>query len=266
MKKILIAGATGWVGKELSKAIISHSEYTLIGGLSRTSTGENLADILSLDHKQIPLFESIEKAIESVNFDILIDFTSPKVAKKNILASINKGKNIIVGTSGLSDQDYQEIGNLADEKKVSVLAAGNFSITAVLLQRFSETAAKYIDHFEIIDYASEKKVDAPSGTVAELAYRLSKVKKPTLDVPIDETIGDKATRGASINGIQVHAVRLPGHILGVETIFGMEDEKLSIKHEAGSGAAPYLNGIFIALDKIDSFRGLKRGLDTIMDF
>lgn len=146
------------------------------------------------------------------------------------------------------------------------MAAGNFSITAVLLQRFSETAAKYVDHFEIIDYASEKKVDAPSGTVAELAYRLSKVKKPTIEVPIDETIGDKATRGASINGIQVHAVRLPGHILGVETIFGMEDEKLSIKHEAGSGADPYLNGIFIALEKIDSFRGLKRGLDTIMDF
>ncbi|MEN5088550.1 dihydrodipicolinate reductase C-terminal domain-containing protein [Sphingobacterium faecium] len=146
------------------------------------------------------------------------------------------------------------------------MAAGNFSITAVLLQRFSETAAKYVDHFEIIDYASEKIIDAPSGTVAELAYRLSKVKKPTPDVLIDETIGNKATRGAAVNGIQVHAVRLPGHILGVETIFCMEDEKLSIKHEAGSGAAPYLNGIFIALDKIDTFKDLNPGLDTLMDF
>ncbi|WP_367331367.1 4-hydroxy-tetrahydrodipicolinate reductase [Sphingobacterium multivorum] len=264
MKKVFIAGATGWVGKELSKAIVASSDYTLVGGLSRSE--ENLSDILGLDQAVIPLFDSIEKAIEKVDYDILIDFTSPKIAKENIIASIKNGKNSIVGTSGLSDLEYEEIGSLAEEKNVSVLAAGNFSITAVLLQRFAETAAKYIDHFEIIDYASQKKVDAPSGTVAELAYRLSKIQKPVLDVLVENTIGYKETRGATINGIQVHAVRLPGHILGVETIFGMEDERLNIKHEAGSGAAPYLKGIFIALNKIDTFKGLKRGLDTVMDF
>lgn len=266
MKKVLIAGATGWVGKELSKAIISSADYTLVGGLSRSNAGADLAHILGVDHPPIPLFDSIAKVLESIAFDILIDFTSPKIAMGNIVSAINSGKNIIVGTSGLSDEEYKRIGSLADEKNVSALAAGNFSITAVLLQRFSETAAKYINHFEIIDYASEKKVDAPSGTVAELAYRLSKVQKPTLDVTIEETIGAKETRGAPINGIRVHAIRLPGYILGVETIFGMEDEKLTIKHEAGSGVAPYLKGIFIALNKINTFKGLKRGLDTIMDF
>jgi 4-hydroxy-tetrahydrodipicolinate reductase len=266
MNRVLIAGATGWVGKELSKAILSSADYTLVGGLSRSNAGADLASILGIDHSAIPLFDTIGKALETVEFDTLIDFTSPKIALHNILAAINKGKNILVGTSGLSDKEYEKIASLADEKNVSVLAAGNFSITAVLLQRFSETAAKYINHFEIIDYASEKKVDAPSGTVAELAYRLSKIQKPILDVPIEETIGVKEARGGSINGIQVHAVRLPGHVLGVETIFGMEDERLTIKHEAGSGAAPYLKGIFIALEKINTFKGLKRGLDTVMNF
>lgn len=266
MKKVLIAGATGWVGKELSKAIISSSDYILVGGLSRSSSGADLSHILGLDHAAIPLFDSIGKALQNVEFDILIDFTSPKIALENILISIDNGKDVIVGTSGISDKEYEKIATLAEEKNISVLAAGNFSITAVLLQRFSEASAKYIDRFEIIDYASEKKVDAPSGTAAELAYRLSKVQKPVLDVPIEDTIGAKASRGASVNGIQVHAVRLPGHILAVETIFGMEDEKLTIKHEAGSGAAPYLKGIFIALNKIKTFKGLRRGLDTLMDF
>jgi len=265
MKKVFIAGATGWVGKELSKSIVDDPNYTLVGGLSRSHTGENLAEILKIKASPIPLFDSIENAIENIDFDILIDFTTPLIAKQNILNAINKGRHVIVGTSGLSNQDYEKIEERAEERAVSVLAAGNFSITAVLLKKFAETAAKYIDQFEIIDYASQRKVDSPSGTVAELAYSLSKIKKPTVEVPIKDTIGNKETRGGDINGIQVHAIRLPGYVLGVETIFGMEDEKLVIKHEAGSGVAPYLNGIKIALAKMGTFKGLKRGLDTVMD-
>jgi len=265
MKKVFIAGATGWVGKELSKSIVGNTDYKLVGGLSRSHAGENLAEILKIKASPIPLFDTIENAIEDIDFDILIDFTTPLIAKKNILNAIDKGRHVIVGTSGLSNHDYEKIEEQADKKKVSVLAAGNFSITAVLLKKFAETAAKYIDQFEIIDYASEKKMDSPSGTVAELANSLSKIKIPTVEIPIKDTIGNKETRGGAINGIQVHAIRLPGYVLGVETIFGMEDEKLIIKHEAGNGVAPYLNGILIALAKMGSFTGLKRGLDTIMD-
>ncbi len=127
-------------------------------------------------------------------------------------------------------------------------------------------AAKYIPHYEIIDYADAKKIDAPSGTVAELAYRLSKVQKPELAVAIDDTIGNKETRGATINGIQVHAVRLPGHTLGVETIFGLKGEKLILRHDSGESAEPYVKGVLLAIKNIDTFKGLRRGLDSIMEF
>lgn len=265
MKKVFIAGATGWVGKELSKNIIDDTNYKLVGGLSRSYAGENLAEVLKIKTSPIPLFDTIENAMGDIDFDILIDFTSPLIAKKNILNAIDKGRHVLIGTSGLSNQDYEEIEEHAKESAVSVLAAGNFSITAVLLKKFAETAAQYIDQFEIIDYASQRKVDSPSGTVAELAYSLSKIKTPKVEVPIKDTIGNKETRGGDINGIQVHAIRLPGYVLGVETIFGMEDEKLIIKHEAGTSVAPYLNGIKIALAKMGTFKGLKRGLDTLMD-
>ncbi len=267
MKKVFVAGATGWAGSEISRAIFNNDEMILTGGLSLSQDGKNLSEILSLkSDKNIPLFKSIEDAIEHVEFDILVDFTKPAIAKHNIHTALQKGKKVIIGTSGLTDKDYEEIERIANENNTSVLAAGNFALTVILLQKFAEMAAKYIPHYEIIDYADAKKIDAPSGTVAELAYRLSKVQKPELAVAIDDTIGNKETRGATINGIQVHAVRLPGHTLGVETIFGLKGEKLILRHDSGESAEPYVKGVLLAIKNIDTFKGLRRGLDSIMEF
>ena len=250
MKKVFVAGATGWAGSEISRAIFNNDEMILTGGLSLSQDGKNLSEILSLkSDNNIPLFKSIEDAIEHVEFDILVDFTKPVIAKHNIHTALQKGKKVIIGTSGLTDKDYEEIERIANENNTSVLAAGNF-----------------IPHYEIIDYADAKKIDAPSGTVAELAYRLSKVQKPELAVAIDDTIGNKETRGATINGIQVHAVRLPGHTLGVETIFGLKGEKLILRHDSGESAEPYVKGVLLAIKNIDNFKGLRRGLDSIMEF
>ncbi len=267
MKKVFVAGATGWAGSEISKAILENSEMTLTGGLSRAHNGNNLAEVLPLKNDQtVPLFDTIENAMEHVDFDILVEFTKPQIAKHNIISALKKGKKVIVGTSGLSDEDYEEIEKIALENNTSVLAAGNFAITMVLLQKFAEMAAQYIPNYEIIDYADEQKIDAPSGTVAELAFRLSKVQQPNIAVPIKETIGNKATRGATIKGIQVHSVRLPGHVISVETIFGLKGEKLTLRHDSTESAEPYVKGVLLAIQNIETFKGLKRGLDTIMQF
>ncbi|WP_199768517.1 4-hydroxy-tetrahydrodipicolinate reductase [Sphingobacterium sp. HMA12] len=265
MIKIFIAGATGWVGTELSKRIIAENNLQLVGGLSRSRDGADLAEILQLNYDPIPLFDTMVGALDRVDFDVMIDFTKPEIAKDNVIAALSRGKRVVLGTSGLSDSDFKEIAKVADENNTAILAAGNFAITAVLLQRFAEIAAKFVPHFEVIDYASGDKPDAPSGTVAELAYRLSAVRKPDLAVAIEDTIGRKDARGAGINGIQVHSVRLPGHILGVEVIFGEKDEKLILRHDAGNGAEPYIKGILLAVDRLYTFTGLKRGLDTVMN-
>jgi 4-hydroxy-tetrahydrodipicolinate reductase len=146
-----------------------------------------------------------------------------------------------------------------------VLAVGNFALTVVLLQRFAEIAARYIPQWEIIDYASDGKRDAPSGTVRELAFRLSQVRSSELTVPLEETQGVVETRGARLNGSQVHALRLPGYTISAEVIFGMPDQRLSLRHDAGSGAQPYVDGALLAIRKVDTITGLRRGLDSVLD-
>lgn len=149
--------------------------------------------------------------------------------------------------------------------RVGVLAAGNFAITAVLLQRFACEAAKYLSHWEIIDYASDAKRDAPSGTTRELAFRLSEVGRPDATHPVSETIGERESRGATLQGSQIHSLRLPGYVIGVEAIFGAKGERLTIRHDAGSGAEPYIAGTLLAIRKVREHVGLIRGLDKIMN-
>ncbi|HET7361333.1 MAG TPA: 4-hydroxy-tetrahydrodipicolinate reductase [Salinimicrobium sp.] len=266
MTKVFIAGGTGWAGSELSKAVFSNKNMKLVGALSRKNKGGNLAEILNLGSGNIPVLDNIETALSETDFDVLMDYTRPNVAKKNILAAINKGKKVVIGTSGLTEEDYLKIEKATNENNTSVLAVGNFAITVVLLQKFSEMAAKYIPNFEVIDYAHEDKIDAPSGTARELAHRLSKIRKPNQYVAGDKLIGNKESRGAKLNAVQVHSVRLPGHVISIETIFGLKDERLTIRHDSGASAEPYVKGGLLAIEKVGTFNGLKRGLDSIMEF
>jgi 4-hydroxy-tetrahydrodipicolinate reductase len=181
------------------------------------------------------------------------------------MAALKRGAHVVVGTSGLTDDDYREIDDFAREQRRGVLACGNFALTVVLMQKFAETAARLIPQWEIFDYAHADKMDAPSGTVRELAHRLSKVRRPEMTVPLGQTVGPKETRGAIIAGSQVHSVRLPGYVIGAEIIFGMPDQRLSIRHDAGSSARPYVDGAQLAIRKVADLIGVHRGLDTVLD-
>src|SRR5262249_48386113 len=148
---------------------------------------------------------------------------------------------------------------------VGVLAAGNFALTTVLLKRFAEIAAKQIPHWEIIDYGKAGKPDAPSGTARELGSRLSRAGAPALDGPIDKPQGGKEARGAPRVGPQVHSVRLPGFVSSIEILFGLPHERLSIRHDSGSGAEPYVAGTLLAIRRVTTFTGLRRGLDSVLE-
>lgn len=266
MIKVCIAGGTGWAGSALCKGVNAHANMELVAAISRQNKGKDLSELLYLNSKPIPIYENVEAALNELDCDVLVEYTKPNSAKQNILTALRKGVNVVVGTSGLSDADYAEIAGVAQSKNQSVLAVGNFALSVVLLQKFSEMAAKYIPNYEIIDYAHEHKLDAPSGTARELAAKLSKVQESTKFVSDEELVGLKETRGARLNGVQVHSVRLPGHVIAVETIFGLTDEKLTIRHDAGASAEPYVSGGLLAIEKVKTFKGLQRGLDTVMEF
>ncbi|MGE9616781.1 MAG: 4-hydroxy-tetrahydrodipicolinate reductase [Solitalea-like symbiont of Acarus siro] len=267
MLKVFIAGATGWAGSALSKAVYASSDMELVGALSRSHSGKNLAEVLNLGQGGIPIFKDINEAIEKTNFDIMVEYTSPLVAKHNIISALKQSRRVVVGTSGLTVSDYEEIESVAKDYSTSVLAVGNFSITAVLLQKFSEMAVKYVPNLEVIEYGHEDKLDAPSGTVRELVNKLSQqLKSPNIHVPDEKVIGVKETRGGTINGLKVHAIRLPSYMISVETIFALEDERLTIRHDSGRNANPYVRGAMLAIQKVSTFKGLKRGLDSVIDF
>jgi 4-hydroxy-tetrahydrodipicolinate reductase len=195
-----------------------------------------------------------------------VEYTKPDVAKSHVLAALRGGTHVVIGTSGLSNADYDEIDTVAKAVNRGVLAVGNFALTVVLLQKFAEMAAKYVPHWEIIDYAYSGKVDAPSGTARELANRLSKVHEAALDVPLEKVQGVKETRGARMQGTQVHSVRLPGYVISLDVIFGMPDQKLILRHESGTSAVPYVDGALLAIREVGKLVGLHRGLDSVMQF
>jgi len=181
------------------------------------------------------------------------------------VAALERGAHVVVGTSGLTDGDYAAIDAVARAQRRGVLACGNFALTVVLLQKFAETAARLIPQWEIIDYAHDDKIDAPSGTARELAARLAKVRPPEPTIPVDRTVGPREARGATLSGTQIHSIRLPGYVISAEVIFGMPDQKLSLRHDSGGSARPYVDGALLAIRKVSTLTGLHRGLDTVLD-
>lgn len=263
--KVCIAGATGWAGSELSRGIYSAVDMELVAAISRSHAGESLGTSIGIPGLTTPIFKTADEALKTTP-DVFVEYTKPDVAKSHVLSALKRGAHVVVGTSGLSSEDYEEIDRVAKSVSRGVLAVGNFALTVVLLQKFAEVAAKYIPHWEIIDYAHAEKKDVPSGTARELANRLSKIQESKLEVPLDQVDGPKETRGARLQGTQVHSVRLPGYMISIDAIFGMPGQKLILRHESGASAEPYVDGALLAIREVGTLVGVHRGLDSVMKF
>ena len=263
--KVCVAGATGWAGSELSQAIFAASDLELVAAISRSQTGKTVGEVVGIDELRAPIFATVEDALKTKP-DVLVEYTKPDVAKSHVVSALKSGAHVVIGTSGLSNADYDEIDAVAKAVNRGVLAVGNFALTVVLLQKFAEMAAKYIPHWEIIDYAHSGKLDAPSGTARELANRLSEVHEAALDVPLEKVEGLRETRGSRLQGTQVHSIRLPGYVISLDVIFGMHDQKLILRHESGTSAVPYVDGALLAIREVGKLIGLHRGLDSVMQF
>lgn len=262
--KLCLAGATGWAGSELARAIAKAGDLTLVAAVSRNHAGRHLGEVLGEPRLTCPVYPLVTEALANP-CDVFVEYTKPESAKSNIVAALERGAHVVVGTSGLTDGDFAEIDVVARSHRRGVLACGNFALTVVLLQKFAEAAAKLIPQWEIIDYAHDDKIDAPSGTARELAARLSKVRRPEPTVPVDRTVGPREARGATLSGSQVHSVRLPGYVIGAEIIFGMPDQRLTIRHDSGGSARPYVDGALVAIRKVSTLVGVHRGLDSVLE-
>ena len=262
--RVIVAGATGWAGGAVAQAVLEAADLALVGAVARAAAGRDIGEALGGAAVGIRVVGSVEEALRA-GADVLVDYTSPEAVKANTLSAIAAGVAVVIGTSGLSAADYAEIDAAARARKVGVFAAGNYSITATLMTKFALMAARYVTDVEVIDYAAAEKRDTPSGTARELAERLSEVRRPATSLPIGELAGIPETRGGTIGAVQVHSLRLPGYVLSCEAQFGAPGERLVIRHDAGSDAAPYVAGTLLALRRVGERPGLRRGLDQLID-
>ncbi len=268
MIRVCVAGVTGWVGRSLVPAIVGSNDLRLVGAVARKGAGRALSALPGFDELRgaatgLRVSASVAEAL-ATETDVLIDYTTPDAVKGHVLEAVKRGVHTVIGTSGLGDDEYEEIARAAEAARVGVLAGANFAISAVLLEHFAAIAARFMPSWEIIDYAKADKPDSPSGTARGLANRLSQVRAPALRVPISGTQGSPESRGATLSGTQVHSVRLPGHVIGAEVLFGMPSERLALRYDGGSGAEPYVAGTLLAVRNVAGFVGLRRGLGSVM--
>jgi 4-hydroxy-tetrahydrodipicolinate reductase len=247
--RVCVAGVTGWTGSAVAAAVAAAPDLELVSGVSRSEPASH---------------SSVAKALDASPADVLVDYTHPTVVKANVLAALQRGVGVVVGASGMTAADYDEIDAVAAARGVGVVAAGNFSVTAALLLRFAAEAARNVAAWEVIDYAGAAKPDAPSGTARELAERLAGVRAPAPGVPLAEVHGPREARGATVAGTQVHSLRLPSFTVSTEAVFAAEGERLSLRHDAGESAAPYVAGTLLAIRAVPGRVGLTRGLDTLL--
>jgi len=263
MTNVCFAGITGWTAGPMVAALDAADDLTLTAGVARSAAGTSLADAVGATGEGL-VHASVAEALDSADVDVLVDYTSAAAVRDNVWAAVERGVHVVVGSSGLTAEDFEELDGLARGHGVGVIASGNFSVMAAVLQRAATTAATTLAQWEVIDYASAGKPDVPSGTARELAERLSSVHRPEIGVPIDQVSGPVEARGADVAGTRVHSVRLPSFVVSTEVVFGGDGERLTMRHDAGATADPYVDGTLLAVRRVAEQPGVRRGLDGLL--
>jgi len=263
MVNICFAGITGWTASAIVAAIDQADDLTLTSGVSRSAAGQSLATATGSASDGL-VWATVAEALRSAPVDVLVDYTSSAAVKGNVWTAVGAGVHAVIGSSGLTSDDYEELDRLARDRGVGVIAAGNFSVMAAVLRRAAAMAAQYLDQWEIIDYASDDKPDVPSGTARELAETLAQVREPAVTVALSDLHGPAEARGAEVAGVRVHSVRLPSFVVTTEVVFGGPGERLEMRHDPGLTPAPYVAGTLLAVRRVADEVGVRRGLDSLL--
>lgn len=248
MIKVAVCGANGKMGIEVCNALEQDEDTSLCAKID--IQGQNV-------------YPTIKDA--SVNdIDVLVDFTQPKSIYENAKFCLNNGIKIVIGTTGLTDEQISELKNLSKEKNTGCLIAPNFSTGAVLMMEFSKLAAKYFDNAEIIEYHHNQKKDAPSGTAIKTALMMSQSKNSFKSGNCPETETLQGSRGGtSYSDIQIHSVRMPGFMASQEVIFGSNGQTLKIRHDSTDRKC-YMQGVLMAVKHVYKNNDFTYGLENIM--
>ncbi|MCD8500539.1 MAG: 4-hydroxy-tetrahydrodipicolinate reductase [Bacillaceae bacterium] len=262
--KIVIAGAKGNMGREAVRMVNSTDHFELVGAIDQQVAGKRISDIEDMPNLDVPMYDDLNLCLQEQEADVLIDLTNPKVGKKHMEIAFSHGVRPVVGTTGFTDEDIEELSQIAEEKGLGAIIAPNFAIGAILMMKFSQMAAKYLPDVEIMEMHHDRKLDAPSGTAIKTAQLISTVRNPKIQGHEDEKEELKGARGADFEGMRIHSVRLPGLVAHQEVLFGGVGQTLSIRHDSINRTS-FMPGIKLAVETVMKIDLLVYGLENIIE-
>lgn len=262
--KIIIAGPRGRMGREAVEMVNNESNLELVACIDRKNNGKTLSDIPGLPDLDCPIFEDPEECFTSIKADVLIDLTIPEVGYEHTYLALNYNIRPVVGTSGFTNEQIEELTELARSREIGCIIAPNFAIGAVLMMQFAQMAAKYLPNVEIIEKHHDQKIDAPSGTASKTVDLIQTVRENKKQGHPDEFETLEGARGAEKDGIRIHSVRLPGLMAHQEVIFGGDGQTLTIKHDSFNRSS-FMSGVKLAVEHVMTINTLVYGLENIMD-
>lgn len=242
--RVGVLGAKGKVGATMVQAVQAAEDLSL-------SAEVDVDDALSL--------------LTDSDTEVVIDFTHPDVVMDNLKFLIDNGIHAVVGTTGFTDERLQQVRSwLAAKPDAAVIIAPNFAIGAVLCMHFAKQAAPFYESVEIVELHHPHKADAPSGTAARTAELIAEARKDLAPNPDATTSSLPGARGAEVDGVPVHSVRLAGLVAHQEVLFGTAGETLTIRHDSIDRAS-FVPGVLLAVRRVAQHPGLTVGIESLLD-
>jgi 4-hydroxy-tetrahydrodipicolinate reductase len=203
-------------------------------------------------------------ALDLAGVDVAVDFTHPDGVMDNLKACIEAGVHAVVGTTGFDEQRLAQVRQWLSGTEVGVLVAPNFGIAAVLMMRFAAQAAPYFDSVEIVELHHPRKADAPSGTATRTAQLVAEARAGMPKMPDATWTALEGARGAVVDGVHIHSLRVAGMVAHQEVILGGEGETLTLRHDSYDRAS-FMPGVLLAVRQVAARPGLTVGLDPLLD-
>lgn len=240
MTRVVVLGAKGRMGAEVVRVVEAADDLTLAGAFD------------------------VDDELDLSDADVVVDFTHPDAVMGNLRACVEAGVHAVVGTTGFDEGRLSELRDLLQGKDVGVLIAPNFGIAAVLMMQFAAQAARYFESVEIVELHHARKADAPSGTARRTAELVAAARQGMAPMPDATTTSLDGARGADVDGVRVHAVRLAGLVAHQEVILSGAGESLTIRHDSYDRAS-FMPGVLLGVRQIASRPGLTVGLEHLLD-
>jgi 4-hydroxy-tetrahydrodipicolinate reductase len=255
---VVVHGASGRVGQEVVKAVCQDPATSLVGAVDANISG----DILTLpDGQTVPFSTDIKAIIAERQPNVIVDFSIAKASMPMVRIAARAGVNLVIGTTGFSAAELDEMKNLAAANEIGIVAAPNFALGAVLMMHLAKIAGKFMDHAEIIELHHDKKLDAPSGTSLLTAKAMVEARGKAFLPP---SAGEHTqSRGQDISSVAIHSIRMPGMMAHQEVLFGAAGQTLSIRHDTINREC-YMPGVMLAVKAVIKKKGFIYGLDTLL--